>query len=72
MTVVIRVADKDRARARGFLVRHSAGTALPDNTYVVSEAAARDMRSAGIEFTELSRDELNHQPGEGVPAGERI
>ena len=25
MTVVIRVADKDRARARGFLVRHSPG-----------------------------------------------
>lgn len=53
MTVVIRVADKDRARARGFLVRHSPGTALPDNTYVVSEAAARDMRSAGIEFIRI-------------------
>ena len=71
MTVVIRVADKDRARARGFLVRHSPGTALPDNTYVVSEAAARDMRSAGIEFTEVSRDDLNLQ-SEGVLAGERI
>ena len=71
MTVVIRVADKDRARARGFLVRHSPGTALPDNTYVVSEAAARDMRSAGIEFTEVSRDDLNLQ-AEGVLAGERI
>ena len=71
MTVVIRVADKDRARARGFLVRHSPGTALPDNTYVVSEAAARDLRNAGIEFTEISRDDLNLQSG-GVLTGERI
>lgn len=71
MTVVIRVADKDRARARGFLVRHSPGTALPDNTYIVSEAAARDMRAAGIEFTEISREGIGSESGE-VLAGERI
>ncbi len=71
MTVVIRVADKDRARAWGFLVRHSPGSALPDNTFVISEDAARDMRTAGINFTEVSRDELNHEP-RGVLAGERI
>jgi hypothetical protein len=69
--VVIRVANKDRARARGLLVRHSPGTALPDNTYIVSEAAARDLRSAGIEFTEVSRDEVKPEPG-GVLTGERI
>ena len=71
MTVVIRVADKDRARVWGFLVRHSPGSALPDNTFVISEAAARDMRLAGIDFTEISRDELILEPG-GVLAGERI
>jgi len=71
MTVVIRVADKDRARAWAFLVRHSPGTALPDNTFIISEAAARDMRRAGIDFTEVSRDELHPESG-GVLAGERI
>ncbi len=71
MTVVIRVADKDRAKARGFLVRHSPFTALPENTYVVSEAAAKDMRSAGIDFSKISHELLNHEPG-GVLAGERI
>jgi hypothetical protein len=71
MTVVVRVADKDRARAWGFLVRHSPGTALPDNTFIVSEAAARDMRSAGIDFTEVSRNEISPEPG-GVLVGERI
>ena len=71
MTVVIRVSDGDRARAWGFLVRHSPGTALPNNTFVVSDAAARDMRSAGIDFEEISRD---GQPSgaERVAAGERI
>jgi hypothetical protein len=71
MNVVIRVADRDRARAWGFLVRHSPGTALPNSTFVVSDAAARDLRSAGIDFEEVSHD---GQPGgaAGVAAGERI
>jgi hypothetical protein len=56
MNVVIRVSDRDRARAWGRLVRHSRGTALPNNTFVVSDAAARDLRRAGIEFDEISRD----------------
>jgi hypothetical protein len=56
MSVVIRVSDRDRARAWGFLVRHSPGTALPNNTFVISEAAARDLRRAGIKFDEISRD----------------
>jgi len=56
MTIVIRVAEQDRARAWGILVRHSPGTALPNNTFLVSEGAARRLRGAGIEFTEISRD----------------
>jgi hypothetical protein len=71
MNVVIRVDDQDRPRAWGYLVRHSAGTALPNNTFIVSEEAVRGMREAGISFTEISR------PGEaldaaGVGASERI
>src|SRR5215210_1889016 len=47
MTIVIRVAEQDRARAWGILVRHSPGTALPNNTFLVSEGAARRLRGAG-------------------------
>jgi len=71
MSVVIRISDEDRARAWGFLVRHSPGTALPNNTFIVSDEAARGLRRAGVNFAEISRDE----PGVGVAraaAGERI
>lgn len=71
MNVVIRVSDRDRARAWGFLVRHSPGTALPNNTFVVSDAAARDLRRAGIDFDEISRDGQPSGPA-GVAASERI
>lgn len=71
MNVVIRVSDQDQARAWGFLVRHSPGTALPNGTFIISEEAARGLRRSGVDFTEISRDE----PGVGVAreaAGERI
>jgi hypothetical protein len=68
---VIRVSDKDRARAWGLLVRHSPGTALPNNTFIVSEAAVRALRRDGIDFTVISREGQAVGP-EGVPAGERI
>ena len=71
MKVMIRVSAGDRARAWGLLVRHSAGTALPNNTFIISEAAARELRRAGIDFTEILREGLTVGPG-GVPAGERI
>lgn len=56
MKIVIRVSDQDRARAWGFLVRNSPGTALPNNTFIVSDLAVVGLRNAGIEFTEISRD----------------
>lgn len=71
MKVVIRVSDEDRARAWGLLVRHSPGTALPNNLFIISEAAARALRRAGITFAEISREGLSAGPP-GVPAGERI
>ena len=71
MNVVIRVSDEDRARAWGFLVRHSPGTALPNSTFIVSEEAARALRRAGIDFAEITREEM-HGAVEGVAAGERI
>jgi hypothetical protein len=71
MNVVIRVSDKDRAKVWGFLVRHSPGTALPNNTFIISDAAARGLRDAGVDFTEISRDHVSVGNG-GVAASERI
>ena len=70
MNVVIRVSDKDRARAWGFLVRHSPGTALPNSTFVITEVDARGLRGAGIDFTEISRERVSVT--EGITARERI
>ena len=54
MRVVIQVSEKDSARVWGILVRHSAGTALPNRTFVVSDAAVRALREANVKVTELS------------------
>ncbi len=71
MKVVIRLTVKQELKALPILLRHSAGTMLPDHVYVVSEEAARALREAGIAFTELSRE--SNAPGlEGVGSGERI
>lgn len=71
MRVIIQVSVKDSAKAWGVLVRHSAGTALPDRTFIVSEEAVRALREASVKFVELS-----HEPGEasaeGTFSGERI
>ena len=71
MRVVIQVAKKDRAKAWGILVRHSAGTALPDRTFIVSEEAVKALRAEGVKLKEILRE-----PGEptdyGAIAGERI
>ena len=55
LNVVIRVSEADRARPWGLLVRRSPGTALPNNTFIVSEAEARALREAGIDFEEIAR-----------------
>jgi hypothetical protein len=70
MNVVIRVDERDRARTWGFLVRHSPGTALPDCTFIVTEAAVRGLRAEGIRFTEITR--TGEPATAGVGAGERV
>jgi len=54
MKIVIRVSDQDRARAWGYLVRNSPGTALPNNIFIVSDLAVLGLRRSGIDFTEIS------------------
>jgi hypothetical protein len=68
MKVVIQVAARDNAKAWSILVRHSAGTALPNRTFIVSDDAIRALREAGVRFTELSREATVV----GVQSGERI
>jgi hypothetical protein len=68
MNVIIQVSLRDRAKAWSLLVRHSPGTALPNRTFIVSEEAARALREAGVEFTEVSREAALP----GAVTGERI
>ena len=71
MKIVIRVSDQDRARAWGFLVRNSLGTALPNNIFIVSDLAVLGLRRAGIDFTEIAREE-DLVGTAGASASERV
>ena len=71
MKIVIRMSQKEEAKALPILLRHSAGTVLPDRTYVITEGAARQLRQAGVDFVEVSR-ESSAPKLEGVGPGERI
>ncbi|MFO0967555.1 MAG: hypothetical protein U0793_18505 [Gemmataceae bacterium] len=50
MRTIIQVSKKDNAKAWGILVRHSPGQALPDRTFVLSDAAVQGLREAGVRF----------------------
>lgn len=52
MKRVIRVAPEDRAKAWGLLIRQSAGTALRDLTFVVSEEAIQAFEPAGVRWAD--------------------
>ena len=71
MTAVIHLSSAEELKAIPILLRHSSGSILPDRTYVISEAAARALRAAGVRFTELSR-ESSMPLLEGVATCERI
>jgi hypothetical protein len=71
MKTIIQLSEVEEAKALPLLLRHSPGTVLPNRIYVVSEEAAKTLREAGVQFTELSR-ESNAPRLEGVGSGERI
>jgi hypothetical protein len=71
MKVIIRLSNREEAKALPILLRHSPGAVLPERTYVISEEAARALRAAGVTFTELSH-EANLPGLEGAVPGERI
>jgi hypothetical protein len=71
MKTIIQMSEGEEAKALPLLLRHSPATVLPNRIYVVSEEAAKQLREAGVQFTELSR-ESNMPSLEGVGSGERI
>ncbi len=71
MKIVIQFTKPEEARALPLILRHSAGTILPNRTYVLDEEAVAELRKSGISFVTLSRE--SHAPGiEGVGSGERV
>ena len=71
MKTILQMSEADEAKALPILLRHSPGAVLPNRTYVVSEEAAKKLREAGVQFTELSR-EADAPNLEGVGSSERI
>ena len=71
MKLVIQVAEADDAKAWAVLQRHSAGLALPNRTFVISEEAAEALRRTEVRFHVLS-DDPHTLTREGATAGERI
>jgi hypothetical protein len=71
MKTIIQMAEADETKALPILLRHSPGIVLPNRIYVVSEEAAKKLREAGVQFTELSRESTAPNL-EGVGSGERI
>ena len=56
MKVIVHLTKEEEAKALPILLRHSPGMVLPHRRYVLSEAALRALREAGIRFSELSRE----------------
>ena len=71
MKTIIQLSAAEEAKALPILLRHAPSTVLPNRTYVISTEAAKMLREAGVQFTELSR-ESNAPRVEGVGSGEGI
>ncbi len=59
MKTIIQMSEAKEAKALPILLRHSPGAVLPNRTYVLSDEAVKQLRQAGVQFTELSRDFLS-------------
>ena len=71
MKAVTQFTKPEEARALPILLRHSAGTILPNRMYVLDEEAVAELRKSGISFVTLSCE--SRAPGfEGVASGERV
>jgi hypothetical protein len=54
MNVVLQFTAEEEEKALPILLRHSAGTILPNGTYAIGPAAAQTLRDQGIGFREIS------------------
>jgi hypothetical protein len=70
MKVIIHLTADQEAKALPILLRHSPGMILPDRTYLLSEDALKALRTAGIRFSEVSREAVAPSLEEVV--GERV
>jgi hypothetical protein len=50
MKVVIRLSEKQEAKALPIILRQSPGMVLPDRTYILSEDTVSRLRAAGIRY----------------------
>jgi len=71
MKTIVQMSEAEEAKALSLLLRHSPGTVLPNRIYVVSDEAAKNLREAGVQFTELIRESTAPHL-EGVDSSERI
>ena len=62
MKTIIQMSEAEEAKALPLLLRHSPGTILPKRIYVISAEAAKKLREAGVQFTELSRESTTPRP----------
>ena len=53
---VIRLSEREEAKALPILLRHSQGTVLPDRTYVLGDLAVEALRRAGVVFQVLKKE----------------
>lgn len=69
MKLVIRLSPREELKALPILLRHSPGTMLRDQTFVITAEAARAVRDAGVTFEVIS-SEVNPPSLEGTESGE--
>ncbi len=70
MKIIIQLTREEEAKALPILLRHSPGMILPERTYVLPEDVVGRLQTAGIQFTQLSREAL--APSLEEVAGERV
>ena len=54
MKTIIQMSEAEEAKALPLLLRHSPGAVLPNRIYVISAEAAKQLREAGVQFTDSS------------------
>lgn len=70
MKIIIQLSREEEAKALPILLRRSPGMVLPERTYVLGEKVVAELKQAGIQFTQLSREALAPSLEEVV--GERV